>query len=83
MNCQNTFIGVWILPNGNIIYTDNDLSHYKALTSCGCIHNIRKIAKKIQWTKYELDNFLNSDEVYIAFKLGYIRITKFKTQIGI
>ena len=63
--------------------TDNDLSHYKALTSCGCIHNIRKIAKKIQWTKYELDNFLNSDEVYIAFKLGYIRITKFKTQIGI
>lgn len=77
------FYGAWILPNGDIHWTNNILSHSKVIDELNIRSHLEQIRNSLQFSQIELDRHFNSDLSYIALKIGYIRITSFYNQIGI
>ena len=77
------FYGAWILPNGDIHWTNNILSHSKVIDELNIRSYLEQIRNSLQFSQMELDRHFNCDLSYIALKIGYIRITSFYNQLGI
>lgn len=77
------FYGAWIDINGSIFYTNEIEHHSESLKSLNLYDELRKIGKTLIWSEDELKLHKNLDVVYIALKLGYIRITVFNSQFSI
>lgn len=76
------FYGAWIDLDGSVFYTTEDESHSESLRSANLYEKLRRLGKKLSWSTDELQKHLNLDIVYIALKLGYVRITIYNQQFA-
>lgn len=76
-------IGAWISPTGDIYWTNNTQSHLAAIKKIGIDLYLKQIRDTLDWTPLESSMNRYNDLPYIAFKIGYIRISSYTNQIGI
>lgn len=77
------FYGSWIDPNGNIVITSSEQSHIKVIRQLNLEDELLSASNDIVWSNDEILKCHNIDPCYIAFKLGYIRVTSFYNQFAI
>lgn len=80
---KDTFIGAWVSPIGDIYWTNNIQSHLVSIKNIGIDLYLKQIRDTLDWTLLESIMYRYNDLPYIAFKIGYIRISSYNNQIGI